>query len=749
VTIETFLQLTDVLPEPTLLVTETGIIVATNRAGQRLGLIHKAVEGRPLTGLVSDPPEAVERYLGACSRSGTLVPGAITLSREAGEVVACRAEGAVVRPPADGTEALVLLRLTPKNAETARGRLAAIVESSDDAIISKSLEGIILSWNTGAERLFGYSPDEAIGRSITMIIPPERLDEERAILDAIHRGDRVDHFETVRVRKGGSRVDISLTVSPVRDETGQVVAASKVARDISERKRTEAELARVTAEADRRRRLYETVASNTPDFVYVFDLDHRFTYANESLLRMWGKTWDEAIGKSCLELGYEGWHASMHDAEIEQVRVTRKPIRGEVPFNGTNGRRIYDYIFVPVLGADGEVEAIAGTTRDVTDRKEAEEALREADRKKDEFIALLAHELRNPLAPIRNGLQVLKVSNDRSQQDRVRALMERQLAHMVRLIDDLLDISRISRNKMELRRARVALADVVSAAVETAGPLIHAEKHELTVSLPPEAIYLDADLTRLAQVFGNLLSNSAKYTPKSGRIWLSAERRGGQVAVLVRDTGIGIPARALTTVFDMFSQVDRSFERSAGGLGIGLALVKGLVEMHGGTVTAESPGEGKGSTFTVTLPLAAGYEIPAPGGETTPSRRHGARRVLVVDDNLDGAESMADMLSLLGDEVRIAHDGLEALTVTEEFRPDVILMDVGMPRLNGLEAARQIRSQPWGHDVAIIALTGWGQENDQEKSREAGCDSHLVKPVNLDDLERTVAEVRKRRCSDR
>ena len=876
-----------------------------------------------------------------------------------------------------------------RRAEEAQARLAAIVESSEDAIIGKTLEGVIRYWNAGAQRLFGYTAAEALGQSITLIIPPERLDEEREIRDRLSRGVRSDHFETVRVAKDGRRVEVSVTVSPIRDAGGHVVGASKVARDITARKqadaertrlvetlslalgaadlgtwewdpatdlinlsaraaeiyglapvqtyarewmrgliradyrdlareaaaravrerveydieyplesgmwvavrgrgvydasgslprtlgvvqnvtarkvaeaglrqseerhrllvtatsdvvyrmsadwtemhplegrqlirsnaapirnwmeknlppaeharvrdairdaisnrktfelehqvvgpdgtpgwtfsravpildaagdivewfgtardvtdqkRSEEELARVTAESDRLRRLYETILSATPDFVYVIDLAHRFSYANEALLAMWGKTWDQAVGHTFLEIGYEPWHASKHDQEIEQVIATKQPIRGEVPFTGTGGRRIYDYIFVPVLGASGDVEAVAGTTRDITDRKRMEEELLDTDRKKDDFIALLAHELRNPLAPIRNGLQVLRLaSGDIDAIAQTRAMMDRQLSHMVRLIDDLLDVSRISRNKMELRRERVLLADIVSTAVETARPMIEAAGHDLKLSLPPRPIFLDADSTRLAQVLSNLLTNSAKYTERGGKIHLAAESRDKEVVVTVRDNGIGIPAASLASIFDMFSQVDRSVERSTGGLGIGLALVKGLVEMHGGKVTAESPGEGGGSTFIVRLPLIESRHGPAAPGIADPERPRPARRVLVVDDNRDGAASMAMMLRLMGDEVRTAPDGVEAVDLAEAFRPEVILMDVGMPRLNGLDATRHIRSHEWGKSITVIALTGWGQENDQQRSIEAGCDGHLVKPVSLADLQKLLAEI--------
>jgi signal transduction histidine kinase/ActR/RegA family two-component response regulator len=394
-------------------------------------------------------------------------------------------------------------------------------------------------------------------------------------------------------------------------------------------------------------------------------------------------------------------------------------------------------------GPDGSPLRMTGVSLDMTEWKRVERNLLEADRRKNEFLALLAHELRNPLAPLRNGLQIMRLApDDREGVRRSREMMDRQLTHMVRLIDDLLDVSRISQNKMELRRSRVLLADVVASAVEAARPLIEAAGHDLTVSLPPEPVFLDADLTRLAQVYSNLLINSAKYTERGGRIGLSAESRDGEAVVSVRDTGIGIPADDLPHIFDMFSQVDRSVERSTGGLGIGLALVKGLVEMHGGTVTVESGSQGGGSTFTVRLPvLESRQELVVSTPENGQAVRGPKRRLLVVDDNRDSATSMAMMLKLMGNEVQTAHDGVEAVEAAEQFRPSVVLMDVGMPKLNGLDATRRIREQPWGRSVVIIALTGWGQDEDHAQSKEAGCDGHLVKPVNLPDLEKLLAEL--------
>jgi len=577
-----------------------------------------------------------------------------------------------------------------------------------------------------------------IGRTIREALPEVASQGFFEILDRVYRSGEpytgADARVLLKNAVSGELEEhiLEFVYQPMWDVLGGVSGVLVQGIELTQRWRAEANLVRVTAESQRQQRLYETVLATTPDLVYVFNLDYQFTYANAALLRMWGKTWDEAQGKTCLELGYEPWHAEMHNREIDQVRETRRAIRGEVPFTGTEGRRVYDYIFVPVLGANGEVEAVAGTTRDVTDRKRMEQELLETDRKKDDFIALLAHELRNPLAPIRNGVQVLRLTPDRDGQSESLEIMDRQLTHMVRIVDDLLDVSRIGRDKMELRLKRMTLEEVIVSAVETARPLIDAAGHELTVSLPPEPIPLEADLTRLAQVFSNLLSNSAKYTPPGGRIAVTTERTVGEVTVCVEDNGIGIPPDSLATIFDMFSQVDRTVERHTGGLGIGLALVKALVEMHDGTVTAES--DGRGSRFCVRLPIAADAEGAEEKGIFLASHDGGPQRILVVDDNRDGAHSMAAMLRMLGNQVELAFDGLDAVAKAEAFRPDVILMDIGMPRLNGMDATRRIREQAWGRRMRVIALTGWGQESDRERSRSAGCDGHLVKPVSLDDL---------------
>lgn len=375
-------------------------------------------------------------------------------------------------------------------------------------------------------------------------------------------------------------------------------------------------------------------------------------------------------------------------------------------------------------------------------RRKLSAELSEADCRKDEFLATLAHELRSPLAPIRNGLEIMRLSGGRREAvEKARGMMERQLGQLVRLVDDLLDVSRISRGKLELRKERVDLAVVLNNAVETCRPLIDSNGHKLTVGMPAQPVFVDADVTRLAQAFANLLSNAAKYSERGGRIALTAERQGGDAVVSVKDGGVGIPPDMLPKIFEMFTQVDRTLERSQGGLGIGLTLVKKLVDMHGGSVEAKSDGDGRGSEFVVRLPMASAAvrEVKPSSEEDEPACPSGQCRILVADDNEDAADSLAMMLQIMGNEVRTTNDGLQAVEAAEAFRPDVILLDIGMPKLNGYEVCRRIREQPGGKKVVLIALTGWGQEQDKRRSQEAGFDHHMVKPVDPAALEKLLA----------
>jgi len=369
------------------------------------------------------------------------------------------------------------------------------------------------------------------------------------------------------------------------------------------------------------------------------------------------------------------------------------------------------------------------------------ERLREADRRKDEFIAMLAHELRNPLFPVRNALQLLRLADGKHDViEAARGVMERQVAQMVRLVDDLLDVARITRGKLELRRERVELAVLVNHAVEAGRPLIEQMAHTLEIHLPSEPVYLDADAVRLTQVILNLLNNAAKYTEPGGHITLTATREEGEVAVAVRDTGIGISADMLPNVFDIFTQVEPPADRSQGGLGLGLTLVKHLAELHGGSVEATSYGTGRGSTFTVRLPVAQGAAASVDAVAPQAVASLPGHRILIVDDNRDGANSLAMVLRMLGNHVHITYDGIAAIIAAEAFRPNLVLLDIGLPRMDGHEVCRRIREQPWGKDMVLVAVTGWGQDEDRRRSLESGFDHHLVKPVNPADLEKLLAE---------
>jgi len=609
-------------------------------------------------------------------------------------------------------------------------------------------------------------------------------------------------------------------------------------------------------EAERQRRLYETVLSNTPDLVYVFDLEHRFTFANAVLLQMWGKTFEEAVGKTCWELGYEPWHAAMHDREIEEVKATKAPIRGEVPFNGAFGRRIYDYIFVPILGPDGEVEAVAGTTRDVTERKRFEEelkdselrfrtitnatpqmvwtalpdgtidyhneqfyqfvgqeqgtaegttwaedrlhpddqqragtrwahsvaggepyeatyrmrhhtgqyrwilaralplrsengdivkwlgtdtdiheaklneeALQAANHRKDEFLAMLAHELRNPLAPISAAAQVLRLAPNNP--DKVRQysdVISRQVSHMTTLVNDLLDVSRVTRGMVQLDKVPVDVKAVVTSAAEQVHPLVEAGRHTLALQLGSAPAGVLGDRARLIQVTANLLANAAKYTPPGGRITLALEVQDGTVRIAVTDNGNGIEPSLLPQVFDLFVQGARTPDRAQGGLGLGLALVKNIVQMHGGAVAAHSAGPGAGSTFTVELPAIAQLPRPAAPAPVFAAVTR-ALRIMLVDDNVDAAATLSALLDAAGHLVMTINDPREAVAAALASPPDVFILDIGMPLIDGHELARQLHGQPALAGAVYFALTGYGQTSDRESSRQAGFDRHFVKPV--------------------
>jgi PAS domain S-box-containing protein len=667
--------------------------------------------------------------------------------------------------------------------------LAAIVEFSDDAIVSKTLEGRILSWNAGAARIFGYTAAEAIGQPITIIIPTELRDEERRILSQVARGERIDHFDTIRVTKDGRRIPISLTVSPVRDPRGVIIGASKIARDISERKHAEAALLnserRLAVEADalaklnelstrlwRSRNLKEGLDEILSAVIDLLGADKGNIQLLDAASRTLSVVAQRGFGEDFLEFFRKvdaGDDSACGRALRSGQRILIEDIETDAPYEPFRAiARAAGYrsvISTPLVSAAGvELGMVSTHFRSVHRSSEqelrrldlylrqacdfiqrcgleqvlqqSEEALRDADRRKDEFLAVLAHELRNPLAPIRYTLAASrKGGRTPEQQKHAEEIIERQTEHMSRLLDDLLDVSRITRSKLELKKSPTDLAVVIGSAIETARPILDKKNHTLTVDLPAQAVRLDADLVRLAQVFSNLLINAAKYTDPGGRIDLRATLQGSEIVLAIRDNGIGISADMMPRLFTMFSQAQAALGRAEGGLGIGLSLVRGLVTLHGGKVEAHSDGLGTGTEFIVRLPTGTPAEIPVIEASASARVAGSGLKILVVDDNRDAADSCALLMELSGHHIQTAYTGRRALELAETFGPHALLLDIGLPDLNGYQVAAKIREAPWGRGMYLIAVTGWGQEDDRRRAIEAGFDHHLTKPIAADTVE--------------
>ncbi len=859
-----------------------------------------------------------------CRSDGTLLPWEKSpMVRALREAKGVLGEEAIIEHP-DGTRINVIPHSQPlrdergrvvgainmlldvteqRRAEGDRALLAAVVSSSDDAIISKTLDGIITSWNSGAERIFGYTMEEALGQSILMVIPPDRHDEELRILDRIRRGERIEHFETKRLAKGGKLFDLSLTISPIRDATGRVMGASKVARNISDR----LQAAQALRESEER---FRTLANNAPVGIFQTNLTGETVFVNNAWCQLAGLNAGEATGS--------GWIDAVHPDDRQRVIddwqiacEAGQPSRTEFRFQRPDGSVAWlQGCAEPLRNTEGRMLGYIGTVSDITSRKLAEQALseneqriaaelagmkslhklneqllaaqsldralqlvlssvitmqqadmgavhlydpladkfqiatqqgfdqalldtlsdtdfaensacgkalnsgsrviiedveldpdyasllsfarqagyrsiqctplrnrsgmllgilsthfrqprrlarrelwmldlyahqaaafieqmqminsmREADHRKDEFLAMLAHELRNPLAPIRTGLDYLAVQDDEEANEAV-GIMRNQVEHLVRLVDDLLDVSRIARGKVELRKEIVDLVPLVERAVDAVSWTFKGKDQSLVTSLPPAAIRVHADPVRLVQVLGNLLNNASKYTPTGGHIALTLTCDGNQVSIEIRDDGIGIERELLPRIFDLFTQSSRALDRAQGGLGIGLTLVRSLVELHKGTVSVDSKGVGKGSRFTIKLPISAEATTPR---TNRPRIQTPSRRILVVDDNYGAARVVSLLLKKLGDhQVEMAHDGLSALESIAAFQPDLVLLDIGLPGMNGYEVARTIRANSHGQQPLLIALTGYGQAEDIQASKAAGFDQHLVKPPSIDML---------------
>jgi PAS domain S-box-containing protein len=519
---------------------------------------------------------------------------------------------------------------------------------------------------------------------------------------------------------------------------------------------------------DRQNARYYALVESAPDVILNVDSEGVIRLANAAASRHFGYSSEDLVGHKAAKFfepesaWLDIWRA------VSTSSAAKNPV--EVPVRlKDGGLRYFELSAAP--WTDGTRTFTTAILRDIENRRAAEAVLRESerqsraneramaelnealrestdqlramDRRKNEFLATLAHELRNPLAPLRNGLQLLKIAKDDAVlSERTRHMMDVQVGHMVRLIDDLLDVSRISNDRIALTKEVTSLDRIIRQAVVTSNPLIHGQQHTLTIDLPPHEIALEVDAVRMTQVFANLLNNAAKYTPAHGSITIAAEEQGDSVIVRVIDNGIGIPRESLRQVFEMFMQVDQSLERAQGGLGIGLSLVKRLVEMHDGTVEANSRGTGMGSEFVVRLPLPKRNVTAGPAGEPGASPAPAPQRILVADDNKDAAATLALLLRLLGHETRTANDGIEAVEVACNFRPTVVLLDIGMPKLNGYDTARRLRQESWGREVLLVALTGWGQEADRLKSGSAGFDLHLVKPVNVAEIQRLIVRSR-------
>jgi PAS domain S-box-containing protein len=665
--------------------------------------------------------------------------------------------------------------------ELATHELAAIVESSGDAIVGTSLQGEITSWNAGATRLYGYEAHELIGQPIAPLIPPERMAEELSILQRVGQGEQVGPLETVRLARGGRRLEVAVTASPIRDDQGRIVGASKIARDIGEQKRTTQAL-RFLSEASKvlsasldheqaLQRVAELVVPTLADWCAFDVLD-----ADGQLRRVSVAHVDPAkipLAHELQELARQGMASNRPQiivgtgqseqfldipAELIAAVETHWRVREIIEQLG-----LRSYVGVPLkfrdrtLGVLTLVSAESGRTFTESDIALAEDLAQraamavansrlysevsEASRRKDEFLATLAHELRNPLAPIRNAAELFRLFGQLPKElSEARNIVDRQVTQLTRLVDDLLDVSRFTRGKIVLRTEPLELSALVARALEMSQPMAAAAEQSLEVEEAAESIVLMADPTRIAQVIANLLNNSAKYTERGGRIRLVTRREGNTAVIEVSDNGIGIPADMLGRIFEPFAQVDSSLERSQGGLGIGLTLAKNLVEMHGGSIEAASDGRGRGSTFTVRLPLATmpPRQVP-PVIKTSPTA---SRRILVADDNKDSADTLALLLRRLGHEVHAVYDGQAALALAERIAPDMFVLDIGMPIMSGYELARRLRSQTQFAQTMLVAMTGWGKEEDRQRTREAGFDHHLVKPVELEALKQLLAAIK-------
>ena len=566
-------------------------------------------------------------------------------------------------------------------------------------------------------------------------IHPEDREALQAAVEAAHdpAGDGQFSFE-YRIRRSDNEVRWIVararTIFVGEGADRHAVRTVGAELDVTDRHLAEARLRDSEAR-------FRTMADGSPVIIWAMDRGGAIEFVNKAFREFFGVTPER--------VRHDAWRGLLHPDDTARYMnayhdavAKRTQFRAQARVRSASGEwRWIESYATPRIGPNGQFLGYVGVSPDVTALVDAQDALRQADQRKDQFLATLAHELRNPLAPIRVAAEMLTLTLDDEQLSWSREVIRRQVQHMARLLDDLLDVARITRGKLQLKKQPVDVGTVVDTAVEAVRPLIKARAHGLTVDLPPELPTLDADPVRLAQVLSNLLTNAAKYTDPPGRLTLAARVAGTMLRISVKDNGIGISPSALAHIFEMFSQGQDASGRAEGGLGIGLALVKGIVDLHGGTIEAFSDGPGFGSEFVVTLPChASGTTRPTePLAAPEPRNTVVTHRILIADDNVDAADTLAMLLRLAGHEVCTAHSGQAALTLAHSFQPEVALLDIGMPDVDGYEVATRIRETAWGQRVRLVALTGWGQEDDKRRARAAGFDHHLTKPVDPRDLD--------------
>jgi len=651
---------------------------------------------------------------------------------------------ALVVETADGPQ---VFTLASADAESNRFR-GEILSQVSDSVIAVDPDQRVTYLNAAAERQYRVSAGDILGHQLSQIFTRQwpSAEAEAATWSAL-REQGEWRGEVIHRTHDGREIPVEASLTLLRDADGTDAGMVSAIRDITDRTRAE----EASRESEHRFRI---MADGLPLVIWVHDAQGRLQFVNQPYCEFFGVTPEQVAGPNWQPLVHPD-DVAAYASEFNACVRDRRPFHSEVRASRFDGEwRWLESRAQPRFSASGEFLGMVGSSPDITERKQAEAKLRqiaadlsESDRRKSEFVAMLAHELRNPLAPIRNMLQVIKLKgDDQNAVANASQVIERQVVQMVRLVDDLLDVSRVSRGTIELRRERVDLAFIIRQAEEAVSPHCESFNHELIVTLPSQPVEVDGDAVRLIQVVSNLLTNACKFTEPRGRIWLSVERNADQAVIRVRDNGVGISADNLPRLFQIFMQVDATLDRSTAGLGIGLALVKNLVEMHDGTVEVHSEGIGRGSEFVVRLPALpeepqarrAARALPKRADDATDQKR--SLRILVVDDNRDSAHSMAMLLKIKGHLTHTAYDGLEAVEAAVTFRPDAVLMDIGLPTLDGHEACRRIREQTSDKAIRLIALTGWGQDEDRQKTQEAGFDAHLVKPVDFDELLKLLRE---------